>query len=141
MQEGAPSALLNWTTRRDGRRESPPLSFRAFHARHAVEIRSGKNDRLFPQEHEWGGRASARSDRAPRKRPRLPRVAVAGQRAAPPAARHAESTSPNRIRSRWQRVSFLDNLPEPRQSAATIKIGGRVFTVSEIDRLYHAKNK
>ena len=38
-------------------------------------------------------------------------------------------------------VVALDQLPEPRQSAATIKIGGRVFTALEIDRLYHAKNK
>jgi hypothetical protein len=30
-------------------------------------------------------------------------------------------------------VVALDHLPEPRQSAATIKIGGRVFTASEID--------
>jgi len=41
----------------------------------------------------------------------------------------------------WEAVVALDHLPEPRQSAATIKIGGRVFTASEIDRLYHAKNK
>lgn len=38
-------------------------------------------------------------------------------------------------------VVALDHLPEPRQSAATIKIGGRVFTASEIDQPHHANNK
>jgi hypothetical protein len=42
--------------------------FWAFHARHAVKIRSGKSGRLFPPEREWGCRASARSCRAGRKR-------------------------------------------------------------------------
>ena len=71
-QEGARSALSDSTTRRDDRRRFPQPPFRAAHARHVVEIRSGKNGRLFPQEHEWGCRASARSDRARRKRSRLP---------------------------------------------------------------------
>ena len=36
-------------------------------------------------------------------------------------------------------VVALDNLPQPRKSAATIKIKDRVFTASEIDRLHHRK--
>ena len=36
-------------------------------------------------------------------------------------------------------VVALDNLPEPRKNAATIKVRDRVFTVSEIDRLHHRK--
>ena len=36
-------------------------------------------------------------------------------------------------------VVALDNLPEPRKSAATIKVKDRVFTASEIDRLHHRK--
>jgi hypothetical protein len=38
-------------------------------------------------------------------------------------------------------VVALDNLPEPRKSAATIKVKDRVFTASEIDRLHHRKNR
>ena len=34
-------------------------------------------------------------------------------------------------------VIARDNLPEPRKSAATIKIKGRVFAPDEIDRLHH----
>jgi hypothetical protein len=36
-------------------------------------------------------------------------------------------------------VVALDNLPEPRKIAATIKVKDRVFTASEIDRLHHRK--
>ena len=36
-------------------------------------------------------------------------------------------------------VIALDKLPEPRKSAATIKVGDRIFTASEIDRLHHRK--
>jgi hypothetical protein len=38
-------------------------------------------------------------------------------------------------------VVALDNLPEPRKSAATIKVKDRVFTASEIDRLHHRKTR
>jgi hypothetical protein len=34
-------------------------------------------------------------------------------------------------------VIALDHLPEPRKSAATIKVGDRVYTAAEIDRLHH----
>ena len=36
-------------------------------------------------------------------------------------------------------VIALDHLPEPRKSAATIKVGDRVYTAAEIDRLHHRK--
>ena len=36
-------------------------------------------------------------------------------------------------------VVALDNPPEPRKIAATIKVKDRVFTASEIDRLHHRK--
>ena len=36
-------------------------------------------------------------------------------------------------------VIALDKLPEPRKSAAAIKVGDRIFTASEIDRLHHRK--
>ena len=36
-------------------------------------------------------------------------------------------------------VVALDNLPEPRKSAAIIKVGDRIFTAAEIDRLHHRK--
>ena len=36
-------------------------------------------------------------------------------------------------------VVALDNLPETRKSAATIKVKDRIFTASEIDRLHHRK--
>jgi hypothetical protein len=36
-------------------------------------------------------------------------------------------------------VVALDNLPEPRKIAATIKVKDRVFTASKIDRLHHRK--
>ena len=38
-------------------------------------------------------------------------------------------------------VVALDNLPEPRKSAATIVVKDRVFTASEIDRLHHRKTR
>ena len=38
-------------------------------------------------------------------------------------------------------VVALDNLPEPRKSAAMIKVGDRVFTAAEIDRLHHRKTR
>ena len=38
-------------------------------------------------------------------------------------------------------VVALDNLPEPRKSAATIKVEDRIFTASEIDRLHHRKTR
>lgn len=50
-QEGVQSVLQDSIRRRDDRREFPLPSFQAFHARHAVEIRPEKSDRLFPQEH------------------------------------------------------------------------------------------
>jgi hypothetical protein len=34
-------------------------------------------------------------------------------------------------------VVAYDKLPEARQSAATIKCGGRVFSAGDIDRLHH----
>jgi hypothetical protein len=34
-------------------------------------------------------------------------------------------------------VVALDNLPADRQSTAMIKVGDRVFTAAEIDRLHH----
>jgi len=37
-------------------------------------------------------------------------------------------------------VVALDNLPTDRQSAATIKVGDRIFTAAEIDRLHHRKD-
>ena len=37
-------------------------------------------------------------------------------------------------------VVALDNLPETRKSAATIKVKDRIFTASEIDRLHHRKS-
>jgi len=97
MQEAAEPALPHLTTRRDGHQEFHPRPYRVFHAQHAVEIRSGKSGRLVPQEHEWGCRASARSDRARRRPSRLARVAVPGWCAARPEARHAESTFAHRI--------------------------------------------
>jgi hypothetical protein len=36
-------------------------------------------------------------------------------------------------------VIARDHLPEPRKSAATIKVGSRVYTAAEIDRLHQAK--
>jgi hypothetical protein len=36
-------------------------------------------------------------------------------------------------------VVALDNLPADRQSTAMIKVGDRVFTSAEIDRLHHRK--
>ena len=38
-------------------------------------------------------------------------------------------------------VVALDNLPETRKSAATIKVKDRIFTASEIDRLHHRKSR
>jgi hypothetical protein len=38
-------------------------------------------------------------------------------------------------------VVALDHLPEVRKSAALIKVGDRVFTASEIDRLHHRKTR
>ena len=42
-------------------------------------------------------------------------------------------------RTLGEAVVALDNLPTDRQSAATIKVGDRVFTAAEIDRLHHRK--
>jgi hypothetical protein len=36
-------------------------------------------------------------------------------------------------------VIALDHLPEPQKSAATIKVGDRVFAAAEIDRLHHRR--
>jgi hypothetical protein len=36
-------------------------------------------------------------------------------------------------------VVALDNLPDDRQSVAMIKVGDRVFTAAEVDRLHHRK--
>ena len=36
-------------------------------------------------------------------------------------------------------VVVLDHLPADRQSAAMIKVGDRVFTAAEVDRLHHRK--
>ena len=38
-------------------------------------------------------------------------------------------------------VVALDHLPADRQSAAMIKVGDRVFTAAEIDRLHHRKTR
>ena len=38
-------------------------------------------------------------------------------------------------------VIALDHLPADRQSAAMIKVGDRVFTAAEIDRLHHRKTR
>jgi hypothetical protein len=85
--------------RDDGHREFPPAPFRAFHARHAAETRSGKSDRLFQHEHEWGCQASARSDKARQKRSRLPREVILDRRVTRPATRRAESTFRHEIPS------------------------------------------
>jgi len=37
-------------------------------------------------------------------------------------------------------VIALDHLPEPRKSASTIKVGDRVYTADEIDRLHHRQS-